>query len=123
MGALWECTWPLDFDDSISVLATFGQFPGLFGKGGIPKVVPPLYEEGPPRRRRRSGFGSNLEIWPHAKIEDSYIVWTHFDLLDRCLFDLLGLCISHGLPGWSKGTKKAPPQSAKTYLKGNRRVA
>ena len=30
----------------------------LKGKGGIPKVVPPLYEEGPPQRRRRSTSGT-----------------------------------------------------------------
>ena len=28
------------------------------GKGGIPKVVPPLYEVGPPQRWRRSAFKS-----------------------------------------------------------------
>ena len=50
------------------------------GKGGIPKVDPPLYEEGPPQRRRRSSSQSNLEIWPHAKNEDSCTVWRLFSV-------------------------------------------
>ena len=32
----------------------------LEGKGGIPKVVTPLYEEGPPQRRLGSGLGMHL---------------------------------------------------------------
>ena len=42
------------------------------GKGGIPKVVPPLYEEGPPQCWHRSGFGSARQLRPHAKINDGY---------------------------------------------------
>ena len=41
----------------------------LRDKGGIPKVVRPLYKEGPPQRQRRFAFGSDPEIWPHAKNE------------------------------------------------------
>ena len=49
--------------------------------------------EGPPQRRRRSGFGSDPEIRPHAKNEDSYTVWTHVGLLEYRFFDLFGVCI------------------------------
>ena len=38
-GARWDPLGPLDFDNSISVLAVLGGFFDLFGKGGIPKVV------------------------------------------------------------------------------------
>ena len=59
----------------------------------VPKVVSPLYEEGPPQRRRRSGFGSTPEIWPHAKIDDSCVFWTHFALLEKDFFGIFGVCI------------------------------
>ena len=39
-------------------------------KGGIPKVVPPLYEEGPPQCQIGSGLGSNLKIWRHVDFDD-----------------------------------------------------
>ena len=51
----------------------------LRGKGGIPKVVPPLYEEGPPRLTSHG----LCEITQQQKIEDSANLrfWEHFLLL------------------------------------------
>ena len=42
------------------------------GKGGIPKVAPPLYEEGPPEARAKSTLQSTRETWRHHEINDSY---------------------------------------------------
>ena len=77
------------------------------GKGGIPKVVPPLYEEGPPHLQHRSSLRSNLEAWRHVKIEDSYTFWKDFGLLENNSRGLFGVCFGHASQGRPKGCPKA----------------
>ena len=40
--------------------------------------------------------------------EGTYRFWIHFGLLEEGFFDLVGVFILHGLPGWPKGAKKVP---------------
>ena len=71
-------------------------------------MVPPLYEEGPLQRRSRSSLRSDLEIWPHVKIDDSYTFWKDFGFLENNSRGLFGVCFGHASQGRPKGCPKAP---------------
>ena len=53
------------------------------------------------------------EIWPHVKIDDGCVFWTHFALLDNYLFDLFwGLYLT-----WPPRVPKGSPKGPKRYPK------